>query len=55
MTADNREDCGTCYGHGCSGCAYKGSVETEAGRIAREEWEDGAYDRARDARIMGED
>lgn len=50
-----RTDCGNCYGNGCSSCGGKGWVETEAGRIAREEWEDGAYDRAQDARIMGED
>lgn len=50
-----REDCGNCYGNGCVSCGMRGTVETEAGRIAREEWEDGAYDRAQDARIMGED
>lgn len=50
--APSREDCGNCYGNGCSSCGNKGWVETAAGR---EEWEDGAYDRARDARIMGED
>jgi hypothetical protein len=46
-----RADCGNCYGNGCGSCAGKGWVETDAGRIAREEWEDGAYDRDRDARM----
>ncbi len=55
MTRDRApawEDCGNCYGNGCSSCGGKGRVETAAGREAREEWEDGAYDRARDDRIM---
>lgn len=48
----SREDCGNCYGNGCLSCGMKGTVETQAGREAREEWEDGAYDRARDDRMM---
>jgi hypothetical protein len=49
-----REDCGNCYGNGCGSCGNKGWIETEAGREAREAWEDGAHDRDRDARMMGE-
>lgn len=49
--AAHRVDCGNCYGNGCSSCGGKGAVETPAGREAREEWEDGAYDRARDDRL----
>lgn len=49
-----RADCATCYGNGCSACSGRGWVETPSGCEAREEWEDGAFDRARDARIMGE-
>lgn len=48
----HRADCGNCYGNGCSSCGGKGWVETAAGREAREEWEDGAYDRDRDERMM---
>ena len=49
-----RADCGNCYGNGCASCGGKGWVETAAGREAREEWEDGAYDRARDDRLTGD-
>jgi hypothetical protein len=51
----DRVECGNCYGNGCSSCGMRGTVETVAGRERREEWEDGAYDRARDARIHGDD
>lgn len=54
MDEPDKEDCGNCYGNGCSGCGYTGELETKSGRERREAWEDGAYDRDRDARMMGE-
>lgn len=52
VSEKHREDCGRCYGNGCWACGNRGWIETAEGREAREEWEDGAYDRARDDRMM---
>lgn len=49
------QECGNCHGNGCGSCHGRGMVESDAAREAREEWEDGAYDRARDERIMERD
>lgn len=49
------QECGNCYGNGCFVCGNRGYVESDAAREAREDWEDGAYDRARDERIMERD
>jgi hypothetical protein len=54
MDEPDKVDCGSCYGNGCVFCDYTGQFETKSGRERREEWEDGAYDRDRDARMMGE-
>jgi hypothetical protein len=40
-------DCGRCYGNGCLSCGYRGTVETDAGREAREEAEDRRADERR--------
>ena len=48
-------DCGNCYGNGCLSCGMTGRFETAEYREEREGWEDGAYDRARDDRMMEND
>jgi hypothetical protein len=44
-------DCDNCYGNGCIACGNRGRVESDEAREAREEHEDGAYDRWRDQRM----
>ncbi len=43
--------CPYCYGNGCFVCGMTGHVETAEWREAREEHEDGAYDRWKDERM----
>jgi hypothetical protein len=45
------QECGNCYGIGCLSCGGHGMVESAEARERREDWEDGAYDRAQDERI----
>ena len=45
-------DCGNCYGNGCIACGNSGQVETAEAREDREAFEDGAYDRDKDDRMM---
>lgn len=50
----HRVECDNCYGNGCLSCGMRGWFETDESREAREDWEDGAYDRDRDDRLTGD-
>jgi hypothetical protein len=51
MAIERFVDCDNCYGNGCSYCNGTGRIETPEGREEREAWEDGAYDRWKDAHL----
>lgn len=51
----HKEECGRCYGNGCSTCFNRGWHESEEGREEREEEEDRRADEARERRLLGDD
>lgn len=43
----HKVECGSCYGHGCSGCNNRGWTESAEGREEREAEEDARADARR--------